>query len=243
MNKNHFIASLSFSLIVISLFGLPTSIFSSLNDNIEKSITTPNSLLAPNGSISGTTSVCQNETPLPLITFTGSGGSTPYTFTYTINGGGNQTITTTGNNDSIDLSLSTDTIGTFIYELVSVEDNAGDVTNENGTATVIVTELPTVSFSFNNNTCSGDAVSFTSNVTGSNPFTYSWNFGDGPDSTVANPSHVFTALGYGVRNFTVTLSVTDSNGCSNSVSNFITVLERPDISFIVTNSKGWIINI
>jgi PKD repeat protein len=219
------------SLFVLILFsGLYSS--GGNSESIEKNNLTSHYVLAPNGSISGTTTVCQNEMPLPLITFTGSGGSTPYTFTYTINGGGNNTISTTGNNDSIDLAVSTNTLGTFIYQLVSVEDDDGDVTNENGTATITVTERPQVSFSYNNNTCSGDSVTFTSNVTGSNPFIYSWNFGDGSTSSATNPSHVFTALGCGVSNFTVTLIVTDTNGCINSASNVITVLQRPDISFI-----------
>ncbi len=232
MNKNYLITSLIFSLIVTALFGLPISSINSLDYTIEKNTLTSHNVLAPNGSISGTTSVCLNETPLPLITFTGSGGSAPYIFTYTINGGANQTISTIGNNDSIDSPVSTNTVGTFIYQLVSVEDNTGDSTNENGTATITVTEPPTVSFSFNNNECSGDAVPFMSTVTGTSPYTYSWDFGDGSNSDAANPSHVFTALGCGLTDFTVILTVTDDNGCSTSTSNVITVLQRPDISFI-----------
>ncbi|WP_439152054.1 hypothetical protein [Winogradskyella sp.] len=55
-------------------------------------------VLPPSATISGSTTVCLNESPQPQITFTGSGGDTLYEFTYTLNGGANQTISTTGNN-------------------------------------------------------------------------------------------------------------------------------------------------
>ena len=48
---------------------------------------------APTATVSGATTVCQ-DAAAPLITFTGSTGSSPYTFTYKINGGSDQTVTT-----------------------------------------------------------------------------------------------------------------------------------------------------
>ncbi len=44
---------------------------------------------------------------------------------------------------------------------------------------------------------------------------YAWDFGDGSTSTEVNPSHLYTLAG----NFTVSLRVTNSNGCSNSYAN------------------------
>ncbi|KFN51063.1 S8 family serine peptidase [Arenimonas composti] len=47
----------------------------------------------------------------------------------------------------------------------------------------------------------------------------SWNFGDGTTSTAANPSKTYSAAG----TYNVTLTVTDNNGASHSVSKSVTV--------------------
>jgi PKD repeat protein len=54
-----------------------------------------------------------------------------------------------------------------------------------------------------------------SNDPDGNPITYDWNFGDGTsNSTEANPTHVFTATGS--KGFTVTLTVKDNQGLTDS---------------------------
>lgn len=90
---------------------------------------------------------------------------------------------------------------------------------------------PTVDFTFDNNTCSGQIVSFTSTVTGDAPFEYMWDFGDGGTSTQANPNHVFNTLGCGTQNFTVNLTVTDDNGLTNTDTQIITIVQAPDVDF------------
>ena len=64
-------------------------------------------------------------------------------------------------------------------------------------------------------------VSFTNNSTGANPLTFAWDFEtDGTvDATTKNASHTYTAVG----TYTVTLTVTDKNGVSNSGTATITV--------------------
>lgn len=128
-------------------------------------------VLPPSASITGTTTVCLNESPQPQITFTGSGGDTPYEFTYTLNGGANQTISTTGTNTSVTLNVNTGTAGSYVYALVSVTDGANDTSSANGSATVTVANPPTVSFTYNNGGCSATPVSFNSTVTGNGHFT------------------------------------------------------------------------
>jgi len=56
-------------------------------------------------------------------------------------------------------------------------------------------------------------VDFTANVTGTGPFAYVWNFGDGGSSTQANPSHSYAAPG----TYTVELVVSDAGGCATTV--------------------------
>jgi gliding motility-associated-like protein len=56
-------------------------------------------------------------------------------------------------------------------------------------------------------------INFTNTSTGSGTLSYLWNFGDGNTSTAANPTHTYNSTG----NFTVTLTVTSSAGCVNTV--------------------------
>lgn len=139
-------------------------------------------------------------------------------------------MVSTGNFATV--NVNTAAVGTFVYELVLVRDNINDVTNENGTATITVNEPPTVDFSFDNaGACSGTSVNFTPTVTGNSPFTYSWSFGDGVTSNNSNPSHIFTSLGCGTQNSNVTLTVTDSNGCTNSITRAIPIQQKPLLEF------------
>ena len=61
--------------------------------------------------------------------------------------------------------------------------------------------------------CPGKPITFTNNSTGSS-LTYSWNFGDGNTSTQQNPVHQYAADG----NYTVTLIIRDTYGCSDTIS-------------------------
>ncbi|XMO86038.1 PKD domain-containing protein [Algibacter sp. AS12] len=233
MRKHYFLTALLLLIISVSIFALNKS---TLKETALKSIKTPfntetvtdSEFLPPSASISGTTTVCLNDTP-PEITFTGSSGNAPYTFNYTLNGTA-QTITSTGNTATV--SANTNVIGTFVFHLISVTDDSNDSATINRNATVEVTEPPTVDFSFNNDgTCSGSSINFTSNPSGNSPFTYSWDFGDDNTSTSANPSHNFEALGCGTESFDVELTVTDANGCTSSRIHTVNVVQKPDIDF------------
>ncbi|WP_264536418.1 PKD domain-containing protein [Flavobacterium sp. N1736] len=98
---------------------------------------------------------------------------------------------------------------------------------------------PTVDFNFNNDgSCSGTPITFNPVITGTAPFKYSWNFGDGTSSTNSNPSHTFTSLGCGTQSFPVTLTVTDANGDVSAVTKTVLVKQKPDLKFINANNPG-----
>jgi gliding motility-associated-like protein len=196
----------------------------------EKSIVCKANLVLTSATISGTTTVCQNAAS-PVITFTGSGGIAPYTFTYNINGGAN-IITAPSTGNTITISAPTGVVGVFIYNLISVKDSTNATQNQTGSATVTVSAPPTVDFTFtNDNTCSGTALQFTSNVIGSGTYVYSWNFGDASTlSNQQNPSHSFTSLGCGTATFNVVLTIT-GGGCTVTRNRTVTVKQKPDISF------------
>lgn len=56
-------------------------------------------------------------------------------------------------------------------------------------------------------------INFTNLSSGSTALIYKWQFGDGTESTLPNPTHTYTNAG----NFTVKLIVTNTNGCKDSI--------------------------
>ena len=99
---------------------------------------------------------------------------------------------------------------------------------------------PTVDFSFtNNNSCSDTPITFNPIVTGDAPYTYLWDFGDGTTSVDSNPTHSFTALGCGIQNFSIKLTVRDRNGLDNSVTKSVSVQQKPDLRFVNLNSSNF----
>lgn len=143
----------------------------------------------PTASITGATTVCQNDTS-PSVTFTGANGTAPYTFSYTINGGGIQTaITAVGN--SITVPVSTVVAGNYLYELVSVQD--ASVTNcsnnQVGAVTVVVNPLPTGSIQGTASVCVGGVppvITFTG-ANGTPSYTFSYTINGGAVQTVTSP--------------------------------------------------------
>lgn len=57
-------------------------------------------------------------------------------------------------------------------------------------------------------------VNFTATVVGHAPYVYAWSFGDGGTSSSPSPGHTYNTVAYD----TVSLTVTDSMGCSNTIT-------------------------
>jgi len=83
------------------------------------------------------------------------------------------------------------------------------------TQQVTTNDAPVVAFSAVVG-CATDPVVFTdqSTLTDGTITDWNWNFGDGNTSTLQNPTHLYSA----VSNYTVTLTVTSNNGCSNTLT-------------------------
>ena len=97
-------------------------------------------------------------------------------------------------------------------------------------------QAPTAAFSTN---CTDLDCSFTDQSTDSdgNIASRSWNFGDGAMSSAQNPNHSYETAG----TYTVSLSVTDNDGDSDSISRMFTVNEPPP-AFVLINagmSDAW----
>jgi len=93
---------------------------------------------------------------------------------------------------------------------------------------VIVDSLPAVEFTQSKDSlCLGEDVQF--DGLGNNIASWHWDFGNGDTSTFQNPSYRYPLPGL----YTVTLTVTNLKGCSNSISHdiYILALPKPDFSF------------
>ena len=97
---------------------------------------------------------------------------------------------------------------------------------------------PTVLFDAPVSSCFLSAVQFIDNSTSGNPndelVSWLWNFGDGSTSTNQNPTHLYPQAG----NYSVTLTVTTANGCTNTgVSSVgVQILPSPTAAFSVNST-------
>ncbi|MGB4655014.1 MAG: PKD domain-containing protein, partial [Bacteroidales bacterium] len=80
---------------------------------------------------------------------------------------------------------------------------------------------PDVDFTFISS-CTGNPTVFNSTSSAS-VIHWLWDFGDGTSSNIANPEHIYTVA----ETYYVTLTVTDTNGCSNVRSRTLTVNAGP----------------
>ncbi|MEI8047481.1 MAG: PKD domain-containing protein [Bacteroidota bacterium] len=87
------------------------------------------------------------------------------------------------------------------------------------TKPVTIHPLPTVHFTFSTPQLN-QAVQFTDQSVSNSPvIQWEWSFGDGNMATVQNPSHSYTIPG----NYTVSLVITDVNGCSGTTDSILIV--------------------
>ncbi len=121
------------------------------------------------------------------------------------------------------------TSGSFAVKLVVT--NTGGCRDSLTLPGLIVVAPPRADFQTN---APGGCVPFTlnatANISSAEPITaYSWTFGDGTTSSVANPSHTYNSIGI----YVVKLVVTTSGGCKDSTTQTIRVGTQPVIGFKV----------
>ncbi|MFL5753531.1 MAG: PKD domain-containing protein, partial [Bacteroidia bacterium] len=107
--------------------------------------------------------------------------------------------------------------GTYNTQLIATSNNGCTDTLQKQ---IIVHPLPVPDFSLIE-TCPGSPSGFnnTSAILTGNISSYNWDFGDGTNSVIQNPAKTYPVAG----NYTVTLTATSNNGCSQNTSQVITV--------------------
>ncbi|MEI6888655.1 MAG: PKD domain-containing protein [Bacteroidota bacterium] len=90
-----------------------------------------------------------------------------------------------------------------------------------------------VEFSYNNNVCLDQAVNLTTDPIALPPanYTWLWDFGDANNSSApGSVSHLYASVG----DYTVTLTLTDVNGCSKSKQHVVSIIPKPIANFTFT---------
>jgi len=124
-------------------------------------------------------------------------------------------------------------VGDTQWDVYTTADTlfVGSHTNSGCVTTLPLTSYPTYVI---DSVCAGQTVSFgSSSFGGTQPYTYTWDFGDGsPTSSLENPTHVYNTGG--TFQYSVTLTIDD--GSTTDDSTFIyTSLDNPTGSFTVLN--------
>jgi len=106
-----------------------------------------------------------------------------------------------------------------VYTVRLVVKNAAGVDDEIKTNYITVYPSPSPAFSANLTTaCVPATIQFADQSTSppgaGSIVSWSWDFGDGSNSTQRNPSHTYTTTGF----YTVSLQITSSTGCKSSAS-------------------------
>ncbi|MBK9190312.1 MAG: gliding motility-associated C-terminal domain-containing protein [Crocinitomicaceae bacterium] len=185
-------------------FTVTLGVTNPFGNDLQTATITVNALPTVTASANPSTTVCAGD---PVI-LTGSGASA-YAWTGGISDGvsfipaasGSYTVTGT----DVNLCQNTATIN----------------------ISVITCEPMVAGFSYNDNICVGDCITFTDTTTG-NPISWSWDFG--PDatpttSTDQNPVVCFNTSG----TFNIQLTTTDASAATSSTTNSISVFDLPTV--------------
>lgn len=147
-------------------------------------------------------------------------------------GDGNQTSVNAPANPNVTHTYTT----AGVYDVVlTIHTSTG--CEASYTTTVTINDTPTSAFSFAGN-CAGSLTSFTDNsqsAGGNQIVGWSWNFGDefsgiNNISALQNPQHTFSSAG----TYIVTLTSENSAGCTNTITQTITINPKPAVNFIVS---------
>jgi PKD repeat protein len=153
-----------------------------------------------------------------MVTFASmpAGGTPPYSVNWSFGDG------TTGT--GISTTHSYPSTGSFTVTETTTDSSFSSKTSSSSKS-LTVSPLPPPGPNVNilsapASTIVGQTVSFSGNANGgTTPYSYSWNFGDGGSASGASPTYAYTSSGI----YTVTLTVTDSQGLTGIASSIIAV--------------------
>lgn len=197
-------------------------------------------LTAATGNCSDDTTITVNVSPAPVVNFSASplNGCGPLTVVFNNTSTGSPVYSWDFGDGSTSQLLNPShtytSAGNYPITLVATQGSCGDTLTIMNLVTVKATPIAAFATS---PACFGDSVLF-SNSSQSNGTLisgYAWNFGDGSSgSGMFSPSHYYNTAG----NYQVSLIVSSGNGCSDTVSQQVSVLPVPSISFTPSVTEG-----
>jgi len=121
---------------------------------------------------------------------------------------------------------------TYDVSLVITSDSVGYICSSMVTHQVLVQSNPDIFFNWNPEpTCLGGITNF---YGGSGFYIdqWHWDFDDGNFSLDQNPTHIYADTGF----YNVILTISDTNQCVNSMSNLVSVIPVPEVSFTMSDT-------
>lgn len=147
------------------------------------------------------------------------------------------TPTFTSNATNPSFSFTNASATTAFTPTISLIALTGAGCSDTAYQSVTVFPKPVASFSVNTNPgCSPLALTFTNNSTGGT--NYNWDFGDGNNSVLVNPIHTYTNATLFAQTFTAQLITSNLNGCSDTITQIVTVNPKPLFTFTMVPSSG-----
>jgi len=165
-----------------------------------------------------------------LVQFTDQSTGSPTSWNWNL---GNGVISTLQNPTTTYINPGT-------YTVTLTVTNAGGSDTKTLTSYITVQATPTVSFAANDSSvsCAPKTVTFTNTTQTNAPgaATYIWDFGDGTTSTAVNPTKTYNQVG----NYTVSLTVTNSNGCTRTLvkTAYISTTGKPAAAFTAATTSA-----
>ena len=181
---------------------------------------------APTASFTPNYTACSKSVSFTNNSSTGSGVSYSWNF-----GDGSSST-------SMNPSLTYASAGS--YPVTLTVNNLGCTSTS--TQNIEVSSSPTVSFTTSAGTCVNNINFNNTSSVDYGDLSYSWDFGDGSTSTLASPTKAYSASG----NYTVSLTATNSTGCSVSSSSSISALagtQAPIASFTLNSVENSCTNV
>ncbi|MBP6334135.1 MAG: PKD domain-containing protein [Bacteroidia bacterium] len=137
-----------------------------------------------------------------------------------------------GDNSSSNLQLPTHAYaseGSYSISLIATSNHGCRDTAQNN---LVIHPIPVATFTAQN-VCEGAPLEFLniSSISTGSISAWSWDFGDGTASTLEEPVHIYSAAG----SYPVILTVSSTNGCSNSVTANVNIYPNPSAAFVSGN--------
>lgn len=119
------------------------------------------------------------------------------------------------------------TPGTYTVSHVAYSSNG---CNDTIKKPITIYFLPDALF-YQNTPCVGNTTQFvdSSKTLSGSIVTWNWNFGDSQNSSIQNPQHAFSSA----TNYSVSLIVTSSFGCKDTITKVVTVIPGPNADFSI----------